>query len=73
MRVTKDDPCTQELRQFLGEHFMLTRDDLRLTQMEFASELNMDRRSYLDIEHRKALSCALTLLIFLCYYCKDPM
>ena len=42
-----------------------------LSQMEFAAELHIDRRSYLDIEHRKNLCCTLALLFFLIYHCKD--
>lgn len=72
MKFTKDDPCACELRSFLGERLLLTRDKLDLTQMEFAAELNMDRRSYLALEHRESLCSSETLLIYLCYYCDDP-
>lgn len=71
MRLTKDDPCACELRALLGQYFLFTRADLRLSQMEFADALSMDKRSYIDIEHRKSLCCSLTLLTYLCYYCKD--
>ena len=73
MKTTKDNPCICELRSFFSDHLLLTRDELNLTQTEFADELGMDRRSYIDIEHRKSLCCALTLLLYLCYFCKDPM
>lgn len=73
MTTTKDDLCIRELRSFLGERFMLTRNDLGVSQIEFANDLEIDRRSYLDIEHRKNLCCTLTLLRFLCYYCDDPL
>ena len=73
MKTTHDDPCNCELRAYLSERFLRTRDALKLSQMEFASELNIDRRSYLDLEHRKNLCCAVTLLIYLCYHCKDPL
>lgn len=62
MRLTKDDPCACELRALLGQYFLFTRADLRLSQMEFADALSMDKRSYIDIEHRKSLCCSLTLL-----------
>ena len=53
MKVTKDNPCRCELRSFLSDCFLHTRKDLNLTQMEFAFDLGIDRRSYLDIEHKK--------------------
>ncbi len=73
MKTTKDDPCTCELRAFLAERLLHTRDELNLTQIEFASELNIDRRSYIDLEHRKNMCCAVTLLNFLCYQCRNPL
>ena len=73
MKVTKDDPCLCALRSFFAERFLLIRDSLGLTQMEFALDLGIDRRSYLDIEHRKNLCCAVTLLAYLCYFCDDPL
>lgn len=73
MKTTKDDPSTCEMRTFLGEHFLRTRDELNLTQTEFATELNIDRRTYIDLEHCKSMCCAITLLHFLCYHCKDPV
>lgn len=73
MKTTKDDPCVCELRSFMAERFLRTRDELKLTQTEFASELNIDRRTYIDLEHRKNMCCAVTLLHYLCYHCKDPI
>jgi|GEM_PF-251623 len=73
MKAAKDDPCLCALRSFFAERFLLTRDSLGLTQMEFALDLGIDRRSYLDIEHRKNLCCAVTLLAYLCYFCDDPL
>ena len=68
MKAAKDNPCLCALRSFFAERFPLTRDSLGLTQMEFALDLGIDRRSYLDIEHRKNLCCAVTLLAYLCYF-----
>lgn len=72
MSITKADPCSCELRSSISKHFLRTRDFLDISQMEFASELNIDRRSYIDIEHSENLCCTMTLLIYLCYFCKDP-
>lgn len=44
-----------------------------MSQMKFANDLEIDRRSYLDIEHGKHLCCTLTLLRYLCYQCDDPV
>ena len=71
MKITKDSPCFCEISSFLSERFLLTRNDLQLSQLEFANDLSIDRRSYIDIEHRKNLCCAITLLAFLCYHCDD--
>ena len=71
MNITKDNPCNCELRTFLGTCFLRTRNDLHMTQTQFAAELNIDRRSYLDIEHSKNICCVITLLIYLCYHCKN--
>lgn len=73
MNTTKDNPCSCELRAFFSERFQHTRSDLHLSQMEFAEELNIDRRSYIDLEHNKSLCCATTLIIYLCYHCDDPV
>ena len=73
MKAAKDAPCLCALRSFFAERFPLTRDSLGLTQMEFALDLGIDRRSYLDIERRKNLCCAVTLLAYLCYFCNDPL
>ena len=73
MKITKDNPCFCELSKYLGERFLLTRNDLNLSQMEFANELSIDRRSYIDIEHRKNLCCIITFLAYLCYHCEDVL
>lgn len=62
-----------ELRDCLSNCMLKTRNELNLSQMEFAEGLCMDRRSYVDLEHGKNLCCSMTLLLFLVYYCKDPM
>lgn len=36
----------------------------------FVGELNIDRRSCIEIEHSESLCCAITLLIYL--FCNDP-
>lgn len=65
--------CKCELRECLSECMLKTRNELKLSQMEFAEKLHMDRRSYLDLEHGKNLCCSITLLVYLVYYCKDPL
>lgn len=69
----KDSSCKCEVRSYLTNCMLHTRDELNLSQMEFAAELHIDRRSYLDIEHGKNLCCSMTLLYYLCYHCKDPL
>ena len=71
MKPTKDNPCICELREYFSKRFMLARNELHLSQLEFANDLSIDRRSYLDIEHRKNLCCIITFLTYLCYHCED--
>ena len=73
MKVSKDDPCRCELRDFFAKRLLLIRDELDLTQMEFALDLGIDRRSYHDLENRKSLCCALILLVYLCFFCADSL
>lgn len=70
---TKDDPCICELRSLFGHHVSHVRTELDISQMAFAEELNIERRSYVELEHCDSLCSALTLLRYLCYYCDDPI
>lgn len=64
--------CRCEIRKCLSECMLNTRKELSLSQMEFAEKLNMDRRSYLELEHGRNLCCTITLLLYLIYCCSDP-
>lgn len=61
------------LKQFFYEHQTKTRSELRLTQAQMAERLNMDRRSYTDLDTCKNCCSALTLISYLIYCCDDPM
>lgn len=54
-QINKDHPCIYKLRSLFDDRLLLIRDELRLTRMEFADELAMDRSGHIDIEHRKSL------------------
>ena len=66
-------PCCCELRDFFAKRLLLIRDELDLMRMEFALDLGIDRYSCHDLENRKFLCCALTLLVYLCFFCADPL
>lgn len=65
----------KQLTAILKQHFytqlMLTRSMLGYTQSEMASQLFMDDRSYIDLDHGKSSCSALTLALFLIYCCED--
>ena len=68
----KEDRCKCEVRDFLSKNMRNVRYELSLSQMEFAEKLQIDRRSYLELEHGRNLCCTMTLLLYLIYCCKDP-
>lgn len=48
-----------------------TRAALGLSQSQMAERLEMDDRSYIDLDHGKACCSATTLALFLIYVCVD--
>lgn len=47
------------------------RKRLGFTQSTMAEKLEMDDRSYADLEHGKSCCSAVTLVLYLVYICKD--
>lgn len=52
-------------------HLIETRATLGLTQEQMAETLVMDVRSFMYLDHGKHSCSALTLVLFLIYYCPD--
>ena len=60
------------LKQFFYEQLIHTREERRLTQAQMAKLLEMDERSYVNLDHGKSGCSSLTLARFLIYCCDDP-
>ncbi len=63
--------CNCALREFMSDQLKTARKKNRMTQAEFASELNIDTRSYVDLEHGDSLCCMQTFVMFLDSFCPD--
>jgi DNA-binding XRE family transcriptional regulator len=63
---------TSILKQFFYEQLIHTREERRLTQAQMARLLEMDERSYVDLDHGKSGCSSLTLVRFLIYCYDDP-
>ena len=61
------------LKLFFCKKLLQCRGSLGLSQEEMAHRLLMAPRSYIDLEHGKTCCGALTLALFLVYFCDDPM
>ena len=59
------------LKSQFYNHVIRTRSRLSLTQEQMAETLAMDVRSFMNIDHGKSGCSALTLSLFLIYYCED--
>lgn len=60
------------LKQFFHSQLLHTRSDMGLTQSQMADLLEMDERSYIELEHGKSACSAVTLVLFLTHCCPDP-
>lgn len=63
---------TSILKQFFYMQLIHTRTVRCLTQVQMASLLAMDERSYVELDHGKSCCSAVTLALFLVYGCTDP-
>ncbi len=60
------------LKEHFYKHLISTRAEQKLTQAEMAHQLIMDDRSFINLDHGKSGCSALTLALYLIYYCEDP-
>lgn len=65
--------CKELLKKFFHQHLVRTRDKLAWTQAEMAKILEMDERSFIDLDHGKNGCSGLTLALYLTYCCDDPV
>ena len=61
----------QALKTFLADHMRETRKELKLTQAQMAEKLELDIRSYSNVENAKSLCSTITLLHYLLHVCTD--
>lgn len=61
------------LQKCFRRELLQTGAQLRLTQSAMATRLAIDCRSYADLEHGRYCCSAVTLILYLAFYCKDPM
>lgn len=59
------DSYMDPLRSYMSADFLATRKSLGLTQAQMAELLDIDLRSYADLEHGKNLCCTRVLLLYL--------
>ena len=59
------------LKTFFYHNLIQTRAALGITQEQMAEALVMDIRSYINLDHGQSCCSALTLSLFLIYYCSD--
>lgn len=60
------------LKKHFYEHLIVKREELKLSQVKMADRLLMDTRSYVNLDHGKCGCSALTLALYLMYFCEDP-
>lgn len=63
---------TAVLKAFFHKQLTDTRSAREMTQAEMAQRLEMDERSYIDLDHGKSCCSSLTFALFLIYCCDDP-
>ncbi len=59
------------LRALLADHMRKDRKELGMTQAQMAEKLDLDLRSYSNVENDKSLCSTMTLLLYLLYICPD--
>jgi len=62
---------TKILKNYFYQNIIQTRSNLKLTQEQMAEALIMDVRSYINLDHGQNCCSALTLSLYLIYYCED--
>lgn len=61
------------LKDCFYRQLVTRREKLDWTQTRMAKGLLMDARSYIELDHGNSCGSSLTLMLFLIYYCEDPL
>ena len=73
MRKQERRKYEDALRQVFHTYVIRTRSNESLTQAEMAEGLEMDERSFAYLDYGQSCCSALTLALYLSYYCEDPL
>ncbi len=65
--------CTEVLKNLFSTNLLQSRSNRNISQEEMAHRLRMASRSYVELEHGKSCCSAVTLMLYLCYFCADPL
>lgn len=63
----------EELKKLIASYFVMTRKTENISQNKMSEWLLISERSYVEIEHGHNLCNPISLLIYLVYYCQDPL
>lgn len=63
----------QVLRVYFRDKVFRARVELDISQEEMAHRLALFCRSYVDLEHGESCCSAVTLALFLMYFCQEPL
>lgn len=67
--MKKECKCAFQIA--MAKRFKDARTEAKLTQAKFSELLLVDERTYIRLEHGANCCCALTLLLYLAFVCKD--
>lgn len=63
--------CRCAFQAAMASRFKDARTEAKLTQAKFSELLLIDERTYIRLEHGSNCCCALTLILYLVFVCKD--
>ena len=63
--------CKCAFQSAMAIRFKDARSEAKMTQAKFSELLLIDERTYIRLEHGANCCCALTLLLYLVFVCKD--
>lgn len=63
--------CKCAFRAAMANRFKYARTEAKLSQAKFSELLLIDERTYIRLEHGANCCCALTLILYLVFVCKD--
>ena len=65
--------CSSAFKDFFRTQLLQTRNTMQLTQRQMADALLIAERSYAALESGEFGCSALTMALYLAYFCEDPL